>query len=255
MGDLVRYDVDDGVARLVLDSPHNRNALSSQLQLELNAHVHDALADDAVRVLLLTGEGPVFCSGADLKEQRAGTATAGPEVAIDTLTTLWESPKPVVGRINGAARAGGLGLVGACDVVIAPRSVTFGFAEVRIGVVPAVIGVTCLPRMTSRAALEIFLTGENISADRAVEIGLISRAVDDADLDAEVDRYLDMLGRGGPEALAAIKPMIRQIQELPMAEAFPAMMDLSLSRFRSEEAREGMAAFAEKRSPSWVVGR
>lgn len=253
MGELVRYDVTGGVAHLVLDSPHNRNALSSQLQTELNAHLHEALDDDAVRVVELTGAGPVFCSGADLKEQREGTVTVGPEVMVDTLTTMWSSPKPVLGRINGPARAGGLGLVGACDIVVAPRSATFGFAEVRIGVLPAVIGVTCLPRMSPRGALEVFLTGENFTAERAVELGLINRAVEDERLDEEVARYRDMLLRGAPGALAGVKPMIRQIQSLDMAAAFQAMLELSLSRFRSDEAREGMTAFAEKRDPAWVV--
>ncbi len=241
------------MGRIALDSPHNRNALSSQLQKELNAHLHEALDDEAVRVVVLTGEGPVFCSGADLKEQREGTVTVGPEVMIDTLTSIWDAPKPVIGRMNGPARAGGLGLVGACDIVIAPRSATFGFAEVRIGVLPAVIAVTCLPRMSERAALEVFLTGENFSADRAVEIGLVNAAVDDDALDAEVDRYVDMLRRGGPEALAGVKPMIRRVRGLPMADAFGEMLTLSLERFRSDEAREGMRAFAEKRQPTWVV--
>ncbi len=253
MGELVHYESNEGIARLTLDSPHNRNALSSALQHELNAHLHEALNDDAVRVIVLTGAGPVFCSGADLKEQREGSSTAGPEVMIDTLTSIWHSPKPVVGRINGPARAGGLGLVGACDIVVAPRSASFGFAEVRIGVLPAVIAVTCLPRMSSRGALEVFLTGENFTAERAVELGLINRAVDDDELDAEVERYTAMLGRGGPEALAGVKPMIRQIEQLPMDEAFQQMLKLSLERFRSDEAREGMTAFGEKRDPQWVV--
>lgn len=252
MAELVRYQVAHGVATLTLDSPHNRNALSSPLQRELRAHLHEALADPSVRVLVLTGTGPVFCSGADLSEHRTGTVTAGPEVMTDILTSLWNSPKPVLGRINGHARAGGLGLVSACDIAIAAASATFGFAEVRLGVLPAMIAVTCLPRMAPRAALEVFLTGESFGAPRAVELGLINRAVDDNDLDDKVARYTDMLRRGGPEALAGIKPMIRRASELPMAEALAEMAKLSLERFESAEAKEGLRAFAEKRPPEWA---
>lgn len=254
MGELVRYEVTSGVARLVLDSPHNRNALSSQLQAELNAHLHEALDNTAVRVIVLTATGDVFCSGADLKEQRERTVSLGPEVAIDTLTSIWHSPKPVLGRINGHTRAGGLGLVGACDIAIAPEWASFGFAEVRIGVLPAVISVTCLPRMSNRAALELFLTGENLGAHRAVEVGLLNRAVPGDALDDEVDRYVEMLRRGGPDALAGMKPMIERVRHLPMDAAFAEMLELSLSRFRSDEAGEGMRAFAEKRAPRWVEG-
>jgi methylglutaconyl-CoA hydratase len=251
--ELVRYMVGDGVATLTLDSPHNRNALSSPLQTELQAYLHDALDDPAVRVLVLTGTGTVFCSGADLAEHRAGTVTAGPEVMTDILTSLWNSPKPVLGRVNGHARAGGLGLVSACDIVVAAESATFGFAEVRIGALPAMIAVTCLPRMTPRAALELFLTGENFSAAQAAETGLINRAVSDAAVDDEVARLIGMLPRGGPQALAGVKPMIRRASELSMAEAFQEMAALSVERFQSEEAREGLRAFAEKRSPAWVA--
>lgn len=252
MGEMVRYQVANGVATLTLDSPRNRNALSSPLQLELQAHLHEALGEPAVRVIVLTGTGAVFCSGADLSEHRAGTVTAGPEVMSDILTSLWNSPKPVLARVNGHARAGGLGLVSACDIAIAGNSATFGFAEVRIGVLPAMIAVTCLPRMAPRAALEVFLTGESFGAARAVELGLINRAVDDTALDDEVARYAGLLRRGGPEALAGVKPMIRRASELPLAEALAEMAKLSLERFQSEEAHEGMRAFAEKRVPNWV---
>jgi methylglutaconyl-CoA hydratase len=254
VGELVRYQVARGIATIALDSPGNRNALSSRLQTELREHLHEALDDATVRILVLTGTGPVFCSGADLAEHRAGTVTAAPEVMSDILMSLWNSPKPVLGRINGHARAGGLGLVSACDIAVAAQSASFGFAEVRIGVLPAMIAVTCLPRMTPRGALEVFLTGESFGASRAVELGLLNRAVPDDDLDAEVARFADMLMRGGPEALAGVKPMIRQASELPMAEAFEAMAKVSLERFGSREAHEGLAAFAEKRIPRWVAG-
>jgi methylglutaconyl-CoA hydratase len=249
---VVNRDFSGGVARLTLDSPHNRNALSTPLLTELNAGLDAALSDDAIRVIVLSGEGPVFCSGADLKEQRQykerGEESPVADLLVDALTKLLDSPKPVVARINGHARAGGLGLIGASDIAIAPRAATFGFAEVRLGLVPAVISVTCVPRMTERAALELFLTGETFDAARAAEVGLINRAVDD--LDAEVERYLEMLRLGGPNALAAIKPMLATVRE--QAPAFDAMAELSTRTFASEEGQEGLRSFAEKRKPNWA---
>jgi methylglutaconyl-CoA hydratase len=251
---MIGRDFADGVARITLDSPANRNALSVQLVTELVAALDDALADDAIRVVVLTGAGPVFCSGADLKEQREyrrrGEESPMGGLFVEALTKLVGSPKPVLARVNGHARAGGLGLIGAADIAIAPADATFGFAEVRIGVVPAIIAVTCVPRMTERAALELFLTGETFGAARAVEVGLLNRAADD--LDKEVGRYLEMLRLGGPNALAAIKSMLATVRSLPAADAFAAMSELSTRMFQSEEGQEGMRAFAEKRPPGWA---
>jgi methylglutaconyl-CoA hydratase len=153
-----------------------------------------------------------------------------------------------------------VGLVAACDIAIgaraggsvAPKGATFAFTEVRIGVVPAVISVPVVPRLLPRAAEELMLTGETFDADRAAAIGLLNRAVDPAALDTEVTRYTDMLARGGPQALAATKAMLRRTPADDMAADFDAMLRLSAEFFASEEGQEGMAAFAEKRSPSWV---
>jgi len=252
--ELVHSTVTDGVATLTLDSPANRNALSPQLMGELAAGLAAALADPAVRVLVLSHTGRVFCSGMDLKAAaRASGAGDMPVTAFpDILTTLWTSPKPVVARVAGPARAGGVGLVAACDIAVAGRSATFAFTEVRIGVVPAVISVPVLPRLAPRAAHELFLTGEVFDADRAAAIGLVNTAVEDADLDAEVERYVDMLVRGAPGALAATKEMLRRSPAGSMEADFAAMAALSAERFAGEEGREGMAAFAAKLPASWI---
>jgi methylglutaconyl-CoA hydratase len=269
MSELVHLDVEAGRATITLDSPSNRNALSAQLRRELREHLDAALADDAVRVVVLTHAGPVFCSGMDLRESRgAGAGDQGVQEFPGILTTLWHSSKPVVARLAGPARAGGVGLVAACDIAIgaragedtsaapaaslAPGGATFAFTEVRIGVVPAVISVPVLPRLLPRAAEELMLTGETFDADRAAAVGLLNRAVDPAALDAEVTRYTDMLARGGPQALAATKAMLRRRPAEDMAADFDAMLRLSAEFFASEEGQEGMAAFAEKRSPRWV---
>jgi methylglutaconyl-CoA hydratase len=249
MDSLIRYAVDGGVATVTMDSPRNRNALSRRLVTELREALTAALADDGVRVVVLTGAGTVFCAGADLKEQSAG----GPPPDVPGLVGLiWDSPKPVVARVNGPARAGGLGLVTACDLAVAPETATFAFTEVRLGVVPAMIAVTCLRRMDPRAAAEYFLTGEVFGARRAQEIGLINRAVPAEELDAAVAHYIGMLLRGAPKALAIAKRLPRTVPAMSVEEGFARMTELSAERFGSDEAKEGIAAFLEKRDPRWL---
>lgn len=246
---LVRSTTEGGIATVTLDSPRNRNALSSRLVAELRETLARVLADDAARVVVLTGAGPVFCAGADLKEQSAGGA---PPDVPGLLTLIWDSPKPVIARLNGPARAGGLGLVTACDIAIAPDTATFAFSEVRLGVAPAMIAVTCLRRMDPRAAAEYFLTGEVFGARRAQEAGLLNRAVPAGELDATVAHYAGMLRRGAPGALAVAKSLPRVVPGLTVEEGFARMAELSAERFASAEAREGIAAFLEKRDPAWL---
>ncbi|KAA1031034.1 enoyl-CoA hydratase [Pseudonocardia sp. EV170527-09] len=250
---LVHLAVEAGIATITLDSPRNRNALSAQLRRELIAHLDAAIADDAVRVIVLTHTGTVFCAGMDLRESRgAGAEQQGVTEVPRILTTLWDSPKPVVARLSGPARAGGVGIVAACDIAVAAESVTFAFSEVRIGVVPAVISVTVLPRLSARAAHELFLTGETFDARRAVAVGLINSAVPAEALDDEVARYTGMLRLGAPGALAGTKAMLRRERPTTMSDDFAAMNTLSASYFASEEGQEGIRAFGEKRTPSWV---
>ncbi len=259
MGELVHLDVDAGTATITLDSPPNRNALSADLRREFTAHLRTAFDDEAVRVVVLTHTGPVFCSGMDLRESRgAGADDQGVHEFPRILEMLWTSPKPVVARLAGPARAGGVGLVAACDIAVAVRGAdgtkgaTFAFSEVRIGVVPAVISLTVLPRVLPRAAHELMLTGETFDADRAAAVGLINSAVDHGALDAEATRYRDMLARGAPAALAGTKALLRRSRAEDIHDDVEAMLELSSGFFASDEGQEGMAAFAEKRSPSWV---
>ena len=252
MTDLVRAAVAGQITTITLDSPANRNALSGALLTQLHAALSGALDDADTRVIVLTGAGPTFCSGADLKEARDSPAAA-PALYPQVLRLIWDSPKPVICRVNGSARAGGIGLIAACDLAIAAEQATFAFTEVRIGAVPAIIAVTCLRRMPPRAAAEYFLTGEVFGAGRAAEIGLLTRAVAPQDLDTETARYAAMLLRGAPGALAATKDVLRDVAALPLAEGFEQMAALSASRFASAEAREGMAAFAAKRDPDWAA--
>jgi methylglutaconyl-CoA hydratase len=254
MSELVHLDIAAGVATITLDSPANRNALSAQLRRELLTHLDTAVLDPDARVIVLTHTGRVFCAGMDLKESRgAGAQDQGVNEVPRLLQLIWTSPKPVVARLAGAARAGGVGIVAACDIAIAAQDATFAFSEVRIGVVPAVISVTVLPRLLPRAAHELFLTGETFDGTRAVTVGLVNSAVPADGLDAEVARYVEMLRLGAPGALAAAKEMLRGERPASMQEQFDEMLALSAGFFAAEEGQEGMRAFAEKRPPAWAV--
>jgi methylglutaconyl-CoA hydratase len=254
MNELVHRGTERGVATITLDSPANRNALSAALLTQLRGHLADAIGDDAARVIVLDHTGPVFCAGMDLKEARSGVTGSQGENFPALLEQLWTSPKPVVARLAGPARAGGVGIVAACDVAVAAETATFAFSEVRIGVVPAMISVTVLPRLAPRQAHELFLTGETFDAHRAERIGLINRAVPADRLDDEVARYCGMLALGGPGALAATKELLAGARAAGLREDFARMRALSERHFAGEEGREGMRAFAEKRPARWVPG-
>jgi methylglutaconyl-CoA hydratase len=249
--ELVHADHRGPAAVVTLDSPHNRNALSSALVEQLHATLAEVVADERTRVVVLTGTGPVFCSGADLKEQRAGAGP--PSVGLpDVLTLIHDSPRPVVARVNGAARAGGLGLIAACDLAVGLAGATFGFSEVRIGVAPAIIAVPVLRRMDRRAARELFLTGEPFDGVRARAAGLLDRAVADEELDETVDALVGQLSRGAPQALAITKQLLRDLPGPDLQEDLRQMAEVSAERFVSAEAREGIAALLDKRLPAWV---
>jgi len=252
--ELVSYSVADNVARLTLDSPHNRNALSTRLVEQLHAGLRDAAADPSVRVVVLGHTGGTFCAGADLSEASGGdpfetTAARARELGA-LLRAIVEAPLPVVAAIDGHVRAGGMGLLGACDIAVAgPRS-TFALTEARIGVAPAIISLTLLPKMSARAAGRYYVTGETFSAERAAEIGLITMAADDV---AEaVGGLVADLRRGSPQGLAASKALTTASLLAGFDRDAERLSTESARLFISDEAREGMMAFLQKRSPSWL---
>jgi methylglutaconyl-CoA hydratase len=250
---LVRVQRQDGVARLLLDSPTNRNALSAQLRTELYQALREVSADDAIRCIVLGHSGTVFCSGADLKEARGGPASPGTPTVSQILVEIWRSPKPVVAALSGVARAGGLGLVAASDFVITSSAVNFACTEVRIGVVPAVISAVLLPRMSPAATHQLFLTGLAFTAQWAQRAGLVDVVVEPEQLDDEVCRVTDAFALAAPDALAATKRLTRTEAAIAKLQKRLAELErLSAQHFDSVEGREGLAAFAEKRSPSWV---
>src|SRR6201991_4565108 len=247
--DLVRTATDAGVTTLTLDSPANRNALSTPLMRQLLEALSEALTDPDVRVVVISHTGPVFCSGADLKEPAEPRAPgrAPAELLADVLAALWEFPKPVVARIGGPARAGGLGLIAAADIAVCTREATFAFTEVRLGVIPAVISSTVLRRLSPRAAQELYLTGELFDGTRAAAIGLVTAAVGSEELDATVRSYCAALVRGAPAALAGTKDLLARAPLASVRDDAEELGARSVGYFLSDEGREGVAAFREKR--------
>jgi enoyl-CoA hydratase len=248
---LVQYSVSRGIARIALDSPRNRNALSAALVGQLTEALTDATADDAVRAVELTHTGGTFCAGADLSEARQGGMRDGAVRVLALLRQIVALPKPVVGSIDGHVRAGGLGIVGACDIVLAGPKSTFAFSEVRLGLAPAMISLTTLPRLEARAASRYYLTGETFDAATAARIGLITEAV--ADIDADTLALLEVLRVCSPQGLRETKPLLTSGMLDGFEARAAALADQSARLFGSKEAAEGMAAFLEKRKPSWAV--
>jgi methylglutaconyl-CoA hydratase len=254
--DLVRTATAAGVTTLTLDSPANRNALSTPLMTQLLDRLGEALVDSDARVVVISHTGPVFCSGADLKETAAAreAGRVPSEMLADVLAALWEFPKPVVARVAGPARAGGLGLIAAADLAVCTREATFAFTEVRLGVIPAVISATVLPRLAPRAATELYLTGDVFDGVRAVEVGLVTAAVPAEGLDGAVAGYCDALVRGGPLALAGTKQLLRRTPRESIREDLADLSLRSAGYFKSPEGVEGVTAFREKRPAAWVPG-
>src|SRR6201999_330945 len=209
MPTLVHYTVEGSVARLTLDSPDNRNALSTALVNQLHQGLTDAAEEAGVRAVVLDHTGGTFCAGADLAE--AAGRDPG-HLAVDRardlthlLRRILMLPMPVIAAVDGHVRAGGLGLVGACDIAVAGPASTFALTEARIGVAPSIISLTLLPKMTARAAGRYFLTGEKFGAPEAADIGLITTAADD--VEAAVSALAAEIGRGSPQGLAASKAL------------------------------------------------
>lgn len=246
------YDVQGGAAWITLNRPENRNALSQILVTELDGHLARAHDDPNVRCIVITGTGPAFCAGADLKNQNRQGERSGPTFP-EVLKRIIDSPKPVIAAVNGAAFAGGLGLVGACDIVIAAEEAQFSFSEVRIGVIPAIIAVVCVPKLGTHHAMKLFVSGERFSGVQAVGFGLAHRAVAKEVLRAAVQEEIDMIRLGAPNAVIECKKLVRRAAEArPIDEAFREMEAWSKRMFASADGQEGMAAFREKRKPAWV---
>ena len=247
---VVDVEIVDGTATITLDSQHNRNALSRQLLADLHEAL-DAAEGAAPRVIVLTHRGPAFCAGADLKERAAaGSASADSSPFVGALERLMDASCPTIAVVNGAVRAGGIGLMASCDLVVVHDSTTFALTEVRIGVAPAIIAVPILRRVPASRIAAAMLTGESFDAETARQMGLITHV--SSDVVSTVDDLCDGILRGAPTAVAATKRVLQTVPAMERGEAFAAMAALSNEMFNGADAAEGMAAFAEKRPPNWA---
>ena len=259
--DFLELRRDGPVEYVTLNRPEVRNAFNAQVIDELSRWAVAVAEDEDVRVAVLSGAGKAFCSGADLTwmsrmvtythEENVEDASAMARMfaALDRL------PIPLVGRVHGSALGGGVGLVAICDIVVADEQTMFGFTEVKIGIVPAVVSPYVLTKIGMSAARELFLTGARFSAARAKEIGLVHCVVPADELDTCLHKYLDELLTAAPEAIATVKELLRKVWGRPIQDTMGITTDTIASRRVSAEGQEGMTAFLEKRKPSWTVTR
>ncbi|MEO6570084.1 MAG: enoyl-CoA hydratase-related protein [Ilumatobacteraceae bacterium] len=248
METLVRLDLTGGVATVTLDSQHNRNALSQQLVSELAEAIADAESADA-RAIVLRHEGPAFCSGADLKERSSASGAPDSRPMVLVMQRLMDTDRPTIAAVSGAVRAGGIGLMASCDLVVVDAAVTFALTEVRIGVAPAIISVPVLRRVPAGKIATAMLTGEPFDAATAREMGLITHVTHD--VPATVEQLCQGILAGAPRAIAATKRLLGRIGQLDRDLAFTQMRALSDELFSGPDAAEGMAAFRERRAPVW----
>jgi methylglutaconyl-CoA hydratase len=249
----------DGVVRLTLSRPAIHNAFDDRQIAELTAAFGDLAGDKMVRAIVLTGAGKSFSAGADLNWMRRTTTYGEAENLRDAnalaalMKALYQLPQPTVARVNGAALGGGTGLVACCDVVVAGEDALFGTTEVRLGIMPAVIGPYVIAAIGARQARRLMLTGERITAHEAARIGLVHEVVAGDLLDAAVERVVSHLLKGGPRAIAAAKRLVHDLAGRPIDQELIDNTARRIAALRATpEAREGLGAFLEKRKPGWI---
>jgi methylglutaconyl-CoA hydratase len=254
----LRFESSGAVARIALHRPDVRNAFNDVLIEELTRAFADAGSDPATRVVVLSGEGPAFCAGADVSWMRKAGGYTRAENEADAgrmarmLRAIDACPKPVVALAHGAAIGGGVGLVAAADIAIAAEGTVFSLAEVKLGILPAVISPYVLRAIGPRFARDLFLTGDRFDAAEALRIGLVHRVVPAAELEAAGRKKVDSLLSSGPEAVGEAKRLIAQVAGRSPEDALELTVRTIAERRASEEAREGLTAFLEKRRPSWA---
>lgn len=259
MGEHLRVERRGAVATVTMARPEVHNAFNEALIAELHAAFVELSGDDDARVVILAGEGVSFSAGADLEWMRRMASASEAENRADAerlaamLRAVAECPKPVVARVHGAAIGGGAGLTACADIAIAGESAVFAFAEVRLGILPATIAPHVIEKIGIGRALPLFLTGERFDAAQAAGIGLVQRVVSDSVLDGAVEETVGALLAGSPAAQAEIKKLVRHVASTPRDEIDAYTSQLIAEIRASEEGREGVAAFLEKRKPSWMA--
>jgi len=258
--DAIKIEVDEalGAATVALNRPDKRNALSRELVAALGAELDSMRHRDEIRSLFVKGNGPAFCAGADLEEIRALQSAGIHEnqqnshLLRDFFVKLYNFPKPTCAVVHGPALAGGCGLATCCDFVIATRDATFGYPEVKIGFIPAIVMVLLTHQIGERAARDLCLSGRTVDADEAHRLGLVSQVVVQADLDGAVHKLAKELRRNAPQAMATVKRMFWRLHGMGTEDGLVWASDMNAVARTTEECKEGISAFLEKRKPRWT---
>lgn len=254
----VQYELDGKIARVTFNRPEIHNAFNGTVITEMTDVFKRIAEEDSIRVVLLTGRGKSFCAGADLNwmrgviKQSFDENLAESNALADLFYAIYTCKRPVIGKINGAAIGGGTGFVAVCDIAVAARSAKFSFSEVKIGVVPACIGPYVVKKMGEGKARELFISGERMNGDRAFEVGLVNRVVDDEALDEDVDKLIKLVLSSGPEAVAMAKRLVSEVPGMTPEQFKPYTAEMIAKLRISDEGQEGMDAFLNKRKPNWV---
>jgi methylglutaconyl-CoA hydratase len=253
----ITYSQQDSVGRVLLNRPDVHNAFNRQMIRELITVFKEIAADDELRVVVLAGAGKSFCAGADLnwmrqiKDYSYEENLRESQDLAEMLHSIYASPKPVVARVQGAAIGGGTGLVAVCDIAVAARDARFSFSEVKLGLIPACISPYVLKKCGEGRCREFFLTGERLTAEKALAAGLVSRTVEPTEMDGAVDEIVAQLLSSGPEAIRKCKELLSRVPEVSFEEARQYTAEVIAQLRISPEAQEGMASFLEKRPPAW----
>ena len=253
----IQLDRDKTLARVTLNRPDVRNAMDATMIDELTRAFVEITKDDTLRVVVLGGEGKLFCAGADIEWMRASVELTDEENRHDAenlslmLRAIDECPKPVIGRVHGVAFGGALGLIGACDLVASASDAVFSFSEVKLGILPAVISPFVVPKMGMSHARRYFLTAERFTSQQAWAMGLVHEIVAPEQLDDVIEEWVYAFDLCGPNALAEVKSLLRELTPIDRSRVVDLTID-TIARVRtSEEAQEGLRAFLEKRLPEW----
>lgn len=248
-----------GVATLALARPEKHNALSQALIDDLSAAAARIAADASIRVVILTGQGPSFCAGGDLgwmQDQMAGDATmrrAAARSLAQMLGAINTLPQPVIGRVQGNAFGGGIGLACVCDVAIAVDHASFGLTETRLGLIPATIGPYVLARMGEAHARRVFMSGRLFDAAEAVDLGIVAKAVPASQLDQAVEAEVAPYLQCAPDAVASAKAFARSLGPVIDESVIARSIDALIAQWEGRSAKEGISAFFERRKPDWAV--
>jgi methylglutaconyl-CoA hydratase len=254
----VKIGGDSSVRTLTLARSDVRNAFNAELIAEISGALRELTEETAIRTLIIAAEGKTFCAGADfhwlggLKDAGLEANLEDSRLLFDMFHALYAFPCPTMARVQGGAFGGGAGLVACCDFVVMASDAVLSFSEVKIGLVPATISPFVIRKIGPGRAREVFLTGMQIPAMRALEIGLASRVVENEKLDAAVREYVDMLSLCGLSALCVTKELLRDVPGMPLDSAKEYTARRIAEQRMSDEGQEGMSAFLEKRKPNWV---